>query len=114
MSMISPNASFSCRYEIILIIFRNGELQDIVENGISEANVTVLTDKNVLYVQFVKTLNSTKDEHVPIGKLNNEMYLHFHLFTNIFKELLREFIILWMALQLIVKKNIIGWSKKWT
>ena len=104
----------SCNHKIISTSFRNGEVQDIVENGISEANVTVLTDKNVLFVQFVKKLNSTKDEHVSIGKWNNKISHHTHLFINFFKELLREFIILWTVLHMIVKKNIIGWNKKWT
>ena len=73
----------SCNHKkIISISFRNGEVQDIVENGISEANVTVLTDKNVLFVQFVKKLNSTKDEHVSIGKWNNKIFQHTQLFIN--------------------------------
>ena len=68
----------SCNHKIISTSFRNGEVQDIVENGISEANVTVLTDKNVLFVQFVKKLNSTKDEHVSIGKWNNKISHHMY------------------------------------
>ena len=105
----------SCNHKIISTSFRNGEVQDIVENGISEANVTVLTDKNVLFVQFVKKLNSTKDEHVSIGKWNNKIPHHMYPpIYQLFKELLREFIILWTVLHMIVKKNIIGWNKKWT
>ena len=62
------------RNEFLNFLFRHGNLQDKEDSDLQDAKATMIPEKNVLYVTFVKPLNSTDPDHVSIGTSDGLFY----------------------------------------